>query len=409
MDTDCNSPIDAVNGRAIRWLAYNRCTIDGRRPLLRYRIIHTNAALTILILASLAAEPGLARMPIAAPAMAPTFGRTFDHVAIRYLSTQVSASQAGRAEWGFSALVEADDTRLLFDTGLGADTVTSNATALHIDLHGVHDIVLSHWHRDHVGGIRAVLAAQGATVDRPARIFVHPAIFEAKVLREAPGQQVNGLREAKGAIEQAGGAFDPSAAPREIVPGMVLTGGVPRADASDQKLPLDFLAADTRARDTVPDEQALVVNTRDGLIVLTGCGHAGVVNTVRYVRQLFPARPVYAVVGGFHWFASAEPDIARAGDQLKALGVSRLEGAHCTLVEPMFVLRQHGWSRETAAVGAIGMDFHQRPSASPPADDRFVASTRASTPMRLPHWGPRAVASARPPTVSDVPSCHVSP
>jgi 7,8-dihydropterin-6-yl-methyl-4-(beta-D-ribofuranosyl)aminobenzene 5'-phosphate synthase len=358
----------------------------------RHPISHTTAAWTIVILAGLAAGPGLARLPAAEPPAAPAFGRSFDHVAIRYLSTQVSASQAGRAEWGFSALVEADDTRLLFDTGLGADTVTSNAAALHIDLRGVHDIVLSHWHRDHVGGIRAVLAAQGATADRPARIFVHPAIFEPKLLRDAPGQQVNALREAKGAIEQAGGAFDPSTAPREIIPGMMLTGGVPRADASDQKLPMDFLAADTQARDTVPDEQALVVNTRDGLIVLTGCGHAGVVNTVRYVRQLFPARRVYAVVGGFHWFASAEPDVARAGDQLKALGVSRLEGAHCTLVEPMFVLRQHGWSRETAAVGAIGVDFHQGSSAPGPDEGRFVA-----------------VAAVRPPAVSDVPSCHVSP
>jgi 7,8-dihydropterin-6-yl-methyl-4-(beta-D-ribofuranosyl)aminobenzene 5'-phosphate synthase len=358
---------------------------------LRYRIIHTIAVWTAVILASLASGPGLARQPVAAPATAPAFARTFEHVAIRYLSTQVSASQAGRAEWGFSALVEADDTRLLFDTGLGADTVTSNATALHIDLRDVHDIVLSHWHRDHVGGIRAVLATQGATADRPARIFVHPAIFDPKVLRDAPGQEVNALRETKAAIEQAGGRFDASAAPREILPGMVLTGGVPRADASDQKLPPDFLVADTRARDSVPDEQALVVNTRDGLIVLTGCGHAGVVNTVRYVRQLFPARPVHAVVGGFHWFASAEPEIARAGDQLKALGVSRLEGAHCTLVEPMFVLRQHGWSRETAAVGAIGLDFHQRPSAPAVGDDRFGG------------------VAAPPQTATDVPSCHVSP
>jgi 7,8-dihydropterin-6-yl-methyl-4-(beta-D-ribofuranosyl)aminobenzene 5'-phosphate synthase len=391
MDTDCNSPIGAVKGHTVFWLAYNRGTRDGRRPLMRHRIIHPIAAWTIVILASLAAGPRLARMPIATQVTAPTFGRTFDHVAIHYLSTQVSASQAGRAEWGFSALVEADDTRLLFDTGLGADTATSNASALHIDLHGVHGVVLSHWHRDHVGGIRAVLAALGATADRPARIFVHPAIFEPKALRDAPGQQVNGLREARSAIEQAGGAFDPSAAPREIIPGMVLTGGVPRADAGDQKLPLDFLAADTRALDTVPDEQALVVNTRDGLIVLTGCGHAGVVNTVRYVRQLFPARPVHALVGGFHWFASAEPDIARAGDQLKALGVSRLEGAHCTLVEPMFVLRQHGWSRETAAVGAIGVDFRQGSSAPAAGEDRFVA-----------------VASAPPPALSEPPLCHVS-
>src|SRR5712692_6046095 len=313
----------------------------------------------------------------------PTFSRTFDHVAIRYLSTQVSASLVGRAEWGFSAVVEADEVRLLFDTGLAPDTVTANAMALHVDLRGLHGIVISHWHRDHTGGVLAVLAAMGASPDRPARIYVHPAIFDAKLQRDAPDRQVNALRENRSAIQQAGGSFQLSAAPREIAPGMVLTGSVPRVDPDDQKLPVDFLSADTRARDTVPDEQSLVVNTRDGLIVLTGCGHAGIVNTVQYVKQLFPARSIYAVVGGFHWFASSETDISRAGDRLKTLGVSRVVGAHCTLVEPMFILRQHGWSRDAAVVGAIGSDFQQGRSAqSAPAEERIVAMASApSSPL----------------------------
>jgi hypothetical protein len=87
---------------------------------------------------------------------------------------------------------------------------------------------------------------------------------------------------------------------------------------------------------------------------------------------MFPDRPIAALVGGFHWFASGESDIVDAGDQLKKLGVSRLIGAHCTLVEPMFTLRQHGWSREAAAVGAIGSDFSLHPSAPSTASEVFT-------------------------------------
>jgi 7,8-dihydropterin-6-yl-methyl-4-(beta-D-ribofuranosyl)aminobenzene 5'-phosphate synthase len=139
----------------------------------------------------------------------------------------------------------------------------------------------------------------------------------------------------------------------------------------DQKLPPGNLMREggSLTVDTVPDEQSLVINTRDGLVVVTGCGHAGVVNTIEHVRNMFPDRPIAALIGGFHWFASGESDIVDAGDQLRKLGVSRLIGAHCTLIEPMFTLRQHGWSRDAAAVGAIGSDFSLHRPAPSVADE----------------------------------------
>jgi 7,8-dihydropterin-6-yl-methyl-4-(beta-D-ribofuranosyl)aminobenzene 5'-phosphate synthase len=179
------------------------------------------------------------------------------------------------------------------------------------------------------------------------------------------------LRDRRGAIEAKHGVFDLSAQPREIRPGFVLTGSIPRPHERDQKLPVGNLMRQdsTLLVDSVPDEQSLVISTHDGLIVVTGCGHAGVVNTIEHVRRLFPDRPLAALVGGFHWFASSEAQIVEAGDELHKLGVSRLVGAHCTLVEPMFTLRQHGWSREAAAVGAIGTDFLLHRPASPVASE----------------------------------------
>jgi len=300
-----------------------------------------------------------------------TFTRTFNDVRVRFLSTQITTNPRAQAEWGFSALVEADDVRLLFDTGRVPGTVTGNAKVLDVPLQGVHDVVLSHWHFDHTGGVLSVLDAVGFD---GTRIYAHPAIFDEKFSKASPADQTNPLRDSRAAIEAKHARFDLSAEPREIRPGLVLTGSIPRPNDRDQKLPADFLMRQGSALvlDTVPDEQSLVINTRDGLIVVTGCGHAGVVNTIEHVRQMFPDRPIAALVGGFHWFASGEADIVEAGEQLRTRGVSRLIGAHCTLIEPMFTLRQHGWSREAAAVGAIGSDFSLRRSASAVASELFM-------------------------------------
>lgn len=327
----------------------------------------------------------------AAPAQSRlAFSRTFDNLQIRFLSTQLTTSTATRAEWGFSAMIEADDARLLFDTGNLPDTVTSNAQVLKVNLQGVHDVTLSHWHGDHVGGVLSVLKAVGAG---DTRIYTHPRIFEEKFARNAPGTQLNTLRNRRTDIEAQHGVFDLSAEPREIRPGFALTGSVPRTRLTDQKLPEGTLmrAGEQLVVDNVPDEQSLIINTRDGLVVVTGCGHAGVVNTVDHVRRLFPDRRVAAVVGGLHWYASRESDIVEAGRELRSLGVSRLIGAHCTLVEPMFTLRQHGWSRDQAAIGALGDDF-------------FLRKPGAAAASRAADAQPLAVASAH----QETSSCHGS-
>jgi 7,8-dihydropterin-6-yl-methyl-4-(beta-D-ribofuranosyl)aminobenzene 5'-phosphate synthase len=313
--------------------------------------------------------------PTAQPRL--SLSRTFDNVRLRFLSTQLAVE--GRGEWGFSAIIEADNERLLFDTGNLPDTATTNAVTLKVSLQGIRDVVLSHWHGDHTGGLAPLLAAAG-----PTTIYAHPLIFEEKFTRSAAGQQINSLRDRRSAIEAAHGRFDLSADPREIRPGFVLTGSIPRTRPRDQRLPDTNLMREGGGLvvDTVPDEQSLVINTRDGLVVLTGCGHAGVVNTVDYVRRLFPDRPIAAVVGGFHWFASAESDIVQAANELQALGVKRLMGAHCTLVEPIFTLRQHGWSRDAATIGAVGNDFMlRRPSPSASAEPTLRSTPETSAVM----------------------------
>src|SRR5947209_1592537 len=183
------------------------------------------AAAAVLLLAAAPSQPSLA------------FSRTFTDLRIRFLSTQLTAVVGSngtvRAEWGFGALIEADDARLLFDTGNLPDTVTSNARALRVSLEGVHDVVLSHWHPDHVGGVLSVLPATGPG---ETTFYAHPRIFDEKFRRTSPDTPINLLRQQRSAIEAGRGIFNLSAAAREIRPGFALTGGVPRAHAADQKL-----------------------------------------------------------------------------------------------------------------------------------------------------------------------------
>ncbi len=110
--------------------------------------------------------------------------------------------------------------------------------------------------------------------------------------------------------------------------------------------------------DSIPEDMAMVISTDKGLVVLMGCGHAGVVNTVEYAREIAGAGPLYAVVGGLHLFAAKDDVLAWTAERLRADGIVNLLGAHCTGIEALFRLRQlAGLARATAVVGAVGASF----------------------------------------------------
>jgi 7,8-dihydropterin-6-yl-methyl-4-(beta-D-ribofuranosyl)aminobenzene 5'-phosphate synthase len=110
--------------------------------------------------------------------------------------------------------------------------------------------------------------------------------------------------------------------------------------------------------DNVPEDTAVVVNTANGLVVISGCGHAGIVNTLEYARKSIRDVAVEAAIGGFHLFGASDAVLAWTSERLRALGVRHLLGAHCTGIEAVFQLRQlTGLSRATAVVGAVGSTF----------------------------------------------------
>jgi 7,8-dihydropterin-6-yl-methyl-4-(beta-D-ribofuranosyl)aminobenzene 5'-phosphate synthase len=277
---------------------------------------------------------------------------------ITVLSTMLTDT-AGIGEWGFAALVEADGHRILFDTGRFPETVLHNAKALGILLSDIQDVVLSHNHADHTGGL--VTLRRELAKEHPnavSRTHVGRGIFWGR----PPDPRGPSMPIVKEGYEAIGGSFIEHAAPVELRPGVWLTGPVPRIHPERNygrggKVG-QVASPDGTVEDNIPESQSLVVNTPRGLVVMSGCGHAGIINIVDYARQVVGPAPVHAVLGGFHLMEAAEEQLAWTGEKLREREVEKLIGAHCTGIEALFRLRERtGLARQNAVVGAVGASF----------------------------------------------------
>jgi 7,8-dihydropterin-6-yl-methyl-4-(beta-D-ribofuranosyl)aminobenzene 5'-phosphate synthase len=262
-------------------------------------------------------------------------------------------------EWGFSALVEADGHRILFDTGAHEDVVLKNTRTLGVDLSTIPEIVLSHDHWDHVGGLltlrQSVLARSPAAL---SRVHVATGIFYPRTSFNR-GIEDNAALLLKPEYEKTGGVFITHDGPAELYPGVWLTGPVPRkypernwSGSGRVKTPAGWV------EDTVPEDQALVFDTAKGLVVLVGCGHAGIVNTLDYAREVVRPARIHAIIGGMHLFAASDETLDWTAGKLAGFGVDNLMGGHCTGIETVYRFRPAlGLDRQHAVVAAVGSSF----------------------------------------------------
>ena len=276
---------------------------------------------------------------------------------ITVLSTMLVGDTLGLGEWGFSALVEADGQRILLDTGGHPETVLQNARDLNIDLSGVKEVILTHNHWDHVRGLlplrREMMKKNAAAL---SVAHVSRGIFYS---RPSPKGEQNEMIAIRKDYEATGGKCIEHAEGFDILPGVWLTGPVPR------KYPERNWSAGGKVQtpaglveDNIPEDQSLVLNTSEGLVVVTGCGHAGIVNILTYAEQEFPKKTVYGVVGGLHLFTASDEQLNWTGDKLKEFRVANLLGAHCTGIEAVYRLRERaGLTRKSAIVGSVGSTF----------------------------------------------------
>jgi 7,8-dihydropterin-6-yl-methyl-4-(beta-D-ribofuranosyl)aminobenzene 5'-phosphate synthase len=276
---------------------------------------------------------------------------------VTLLSTMLVGDITGEGEWGFSALIEADGRRVLLDTGAHPNTVLQNAHDFKIDLSDVKDVILTHNHWDHVGGL-LTLRKEVMKTNPEAMSVVHVArgIFYSRPGQQGEGNKMIAIRKE---YEATGGKFIEHDEAEEVFPGWWLTGPVPR------KYPEHNWNGTGRVQtpaglveDTIPEDQTLVLNTPKGLVVVSGCGHAGIINILTFTRQKFPDQPVQAVIGGIHLFPATDDQLNWTADKLKEFQVSALMGAHCTGLEAVYRIRERlGLPRSSAVVGSVGSTF----------------------------------------------------
>lgn len=308
------------------------------------------AALVVVTTAALAHVSPSAQTP------APARVKSVD---IKILSTMMA--DEGFGEWGFAALVTIDGRRILFDTGANEDTVQRNLKAMKLDLADVETVILSHNHWDHVTGLLPLRRQYAASSPKAlSRLYGGTGIFWPRI--GAGGKPDTTMARIRSEYEATGGTVVEVSKPIALMPGVWLTGPVPRVH------PERNWSGSGRVRspsgdveDTVPEDMALVIQTEQGLIVLFGCGHAGVINTLEYARTVIEAAPVKAVIGGLHLFAADDKHLAWTAEKLKSFGVQQLVGAHCTGVEAVYRIRElAGLTRQTCMVGAVGASYSLR-------------------------------------------------
>lgn len=276
---------------------------------------------------------------------------------VTILSTMLIGDPVGKGEWGFSALVEADGHRILVDTGAHPETVLENARDLHIDLSNVQEVILTHNHWDHVSGL-LTLRREMMKMNPKAFSIVHVAqgIFDS---RPSPQGERNSMIAIKKEFESTGGRFVVHASSADLFPGAWLTGPVPRTyPERNWSVTGKVLTTQGLVEDNVPEDQSLILDTVKGLVVLTGCGHAGIVNITTFAEKHFGNKPIYGLVGGLHLFASTDQQIDWTASKLREYHVANLLAAHCTGIEATWQLRQAlGLSRATAVVASVGSSF----------------------------------------------------
>jgi 7,8-dihydropterin-6-yl-methyl-4-(beta-D-ribofuranosyl)aminobenzene 5'-phosphate synthase len=254
----------------------------------------------------------------------------------------VGCGEGVLAEHGFAAIAEADGRSLLFDVGQSG-VLIGNAQRLGIDLSAAAQVVVSHGHYDHTGALPLLLAAYG-----PREVIAHPAALAPKFARRR-GRTPRQIGSPVGADDllRAGAVPRLAEEGQEVQPGIFTSG--PMARVTDfEAIPSAFAVRSGSGlrRDTFEDEQALIIRTRKGLVILTGCSHRGLINTVRHAMAISGEPRVHSVIGGTHLGPAGEEQIAKTVEALVGLNIPNVIATHCT-----------GFQAAAALAAALGDAF----------------------------------------------------
>ena len=257
-------------------------------------------------------------------------------VSITTLCENSVGSRGLLGEHGLALLLEFQDQKILFDTGAGL-TLLHNAEALGIELGDLDAVVLSHGHHDHTGGLASLADRVGSLP-----VYAHPEVFGAKYRKDNPDKyRYNGIPWSREELKQRGLIFRLNQSWTELGPEILLTGEIPRLEQPQDENHKFYTKTDEGfIKDYINDDQAVIINAPEKVIVVLGCAHAGLFNTLQYALKLTGAKSIYAMLGGTHLLHFSYSRLYSISERLQHFGLQELAPCHCTGRIAQFALYQ---------------------------------------------------------------------
>jgi 7,8-dihydropterin-6-yl-methyl-4-(beta-D-ribofuranosyl)aminobenzene 5'-phosphate synthase len=236
------------------------------------------------------------------------------------------------AEHGWSVWLETPRGDYLFDTGL-RNALLINAAFFQKDLATTRGVLISHHHVDHTGGLLdAMKAMRGGPMGSGVPVYTHPDLFKDSFYMNGDKLEHDGMPHTRSVLEAAGADFRLETGWKEVEEGIYMTGEVPRRtsyEIGDQ----DLLHYDEKGElvvDPIRDDQTVVIDTEEGLFVVLGCSHAGVINILNYITEKTGKSRFHTVIGGTHLGPVGEEQIARSLEALHEFDIEQIGVSHCT-------------------------------------------------------------------------------
>jgi 7,8-dihydropterin-6-yl-methyl-4-(beta-D-ribofuranosyl)aminobenzene 5'-phosphate synthase len=259
------------------------------------------------------------------------------------------------AEHGFAALIDFKDAdiRILWDAGITHVALLDNMKRLEIDPTKIDKIALSHGHGDHTAAVTDILKAidvkpkakewaPDATQEeilswvqeRRVPLIVHPAAFRESWIIKEDGTKYGPIQPpVREEWEAAGAEVIQPEGPYQVEPGCWMTGHIPRQSFEESGRPstLNYRQGEEFIYNDIEDDQALIINLKDkGLVIISGCAHSGIVNTVNYAREISSVDEVWGILGGFHLAKSGDEEIQHTIDEINDFNPKLIAPSHCT-------------------------------------------------------------------------------
>jgi len=253
-----------------------------------------------------------------------------DRVKLTVLAEDSLSDPDLTAKHGFSCLVETtsagSSSRILMDAGPPPNIALNNADLMKVDLLSLNAIVISHGHYDHMGGLPEILKR----IRKPTPIIVHPLAFAPK-FSLTPNLKFIGADFDQRTVKELQGVLLLARNSVQVATGVITSGEISRETGFEQIEGFWTVENQNFIQDVMIDDQALLVNLREkGLVILSGCGHSGIINTVRHAQKITGLEKIHATIGGCHLANANQERLQATVNELLKIQPNRLYPCHCT-------------------------------------------------------------------------------